>query len=63
MNLQAMAMFPDVQKKAQAELDGVVGSTELPSREHLASLKYVNRVTKETVRWYALSLSTFDHHY
>lgn len=53
-------MFPDIQKKAQAELDEIVGPNELPSREHLKSLKYVNRVTKETVRWYVLLLSTVD---
>lgn len=60
MTLKAMAMFPDVQKTAQAELDEIVPSDELPSREHLSSLKYVNRVTKETVRWCVLLFSTFD---
>jgi hypothetical protein len=60
MNGQAMAMFPDVQMKAQAEIDEIIGSNVLPSREHLKSLKYVNRVTKETVRWYVLLLPTSD---
>lgn len=44
-------MFPWVQEKAQAELDEVVGHYELPSRKHLKTLKYINQVTKETVRW------------
>ncbi|KAH7072427.1 cytochrome P450, partial [Paraphoma chrysanthemicola] len=48
---KAMALFPEAQKKAQAELDEVVGATELPSSKHLENLKYINCTAKECVRW------------
>ncbi|KAK0469197.1 cytochrome P450 [Desarmillaria tabescens] len=47
----AMALNPDVQKKAQAEIDRVVGLNRLPvfaDREHLF---YVNAIVKEVLRW------------
>lgn len=46
-----MALYPDAQKKVQAELDEVVGAQELPSSKHLEFLKYVNCTAKECVRW------------
>lgn len=46
-----MALYPDVQKKAQAELDKVIGPTRLPEYEDLEHLTYVRAVTKETLRW------------
>jgi len=45
-----MAMYPDVQKKAQAELDAFLGD-RLPDFDDLNSLPYVNAVIKETLRW------------
>ncbi|RPD62685.1 cytochrome P450 [Lentinus tigrinus ALCF2SS1-7] len=47
----AMAMFPDVQKKAQAELDAVVGPDRLPDHSDRADLPYINALVKEAVRW------------
>lgn len=49
--VQAMVLFPDVQKKAQAELDRVVGSGRLPDMEDEPNLKYVRSVVKESLRW------------
>nr|GFD61225.1 geraniol 8-hydroxylase-like [Tanacetum cinerariifolium] len=46
-----MLLFPEAQKKAQQELDAVVGSDTLPSHGHLAGLPYLNAVAKETLRW------------
>jgi len=46
----AMAMYPDVQKKAQAELDAFLGD-RLPDFDDLGSLPYINAVIKETLRW------------
>lgn len=47
----AMAMHPDVQAKAQAELDAVVGPNRLPEHSDRDALPYVNAVAKEALRW------------
>ena len=47
----AMTVYPDAQKKAQAELDAVIGPDRLPTFEDRDSLPYVNAVFKETTRW------------
>ncbi|TCD68446.1 hypothetical protein EIP91_010732 [Steccherinum ochraceum] len=49
--LVAMAMFPGVQKKAQDELDRVVGPGRLPEYEDLTNLPYLSAVTLEVMRW------------
>ncbi|PIL29129.1 cytochrome P450 [Ganoderma sinense ZZ0214-1] len=51
----AMSRNPDVQKKAQAELDAVVGPGRLPEFSDLDSLAYVNAVIKETLRWHTVA--------
>ncbi|KIJ43395.1 hypothetical protein M422DRAFT_169954 [Sphaerobolus stellatus SS14] len=47
----AMAMHPHIQKKAQEELDRVVGSTRLPDFNDKVSLPYVEALIKECLRW------------
>ncbi|KAF9227072.1 cytochrome P450 [Gyrodon lividus] len=47
----AMTMYPDVLKKAQAEVDAVVGSERLPTFEDHDSLPYINAICKEVLRW------------
>ncbi|KAJ1310703.1 hypothetical protein OPQ81_009228 [Rhizoctonia solani] len=47
----AMAMFPDIQEKAQREIDEVVGSSRLPTMEDRAHLPYLERLLTEIVRW------------
>ena len=44
-------MNPDVQKKAQAELDLVVGPDRLPDHGDKPMLPYVNAIVKEALRW------------
>ena len=46
-----MALYPDVQKKAQAEIDTVVGPNRLPDFRDRPSLPYINAVVKESSRW------------
>ena len=41
-----MALYPDVQKKAQAEIDAVVGPNRLPDFHDRSSLPYINAVVK-----------------
>ena len=45
-----MALHPDAQKKAQSELDIVVGTDRLPDFSDLDSLPYVNALTAEVLR-------------
>ncbi|KAH8094928.1 cytochrome P450 [Cristinia sonorae] len=49
--LLAMALYPNVQKKAQEELDRVVGTGRLPEPSDWDSLVYIQAVTLETMRW------------
>nr|ANC28041.1 cytochrome P450 [Polyporus umbellatus] len=49
----AMVLYPDVQKKAQEEIDRVVGSDRLPDFEDRDNLPYVEGVFKEVFRWNA----------
>lgn len=46
-----MSLHPDVQKKAQAELDAIVGSHRLPEFTDQAALVYVSALCKEALRW------------
>lgn len=48
----AMLLYPDTLRKAQEEIDRVVGSdgTVLPGLQHLKDLRYVVALLKETSR-------------
>jgi cytochrome P450 len=48
----ALANNPEVQKKAQAELDIVLGPKRLPLITDRVELPYLNAVVKELARWY-----------
>ena len=47
----AIAAFPDTQKKAQAELDEVVGRHRLPTFADYPRLPYIRALVKESLRW------------
>ncbi|KAF7358290.1 hypothetical protein MVEN_00878300 [Mycena venus] len=47
----AMLFHPEAQKKAQAEIDSVVGNGRLPDFDDEPSLPYVSAVMKEVLRW------------
>lgn len=51
----AMTTFPDLQKKAQAEIDAVVGPDRLPSFADRDSLPYTEALVKEVLRWNVVS--------
>ncbi|GJE97958.1 cytochrome P450 [Phanerochaete sordida] len=49
--LLAMVMYPDIQKRAQEEIDRVVGSDRFPSIEDKDELPYITATMNETLRW------------
>lgn len=49
--LLALTMYPDVQRKAQEELDRVLGNDTLPSFQDRESLPYVNAICTEILRY------------
>ncbi|TFK67280.1 cytochrome P450 [Pluteus cervinus] len=47
----AMRLYPDVMKKAQAELDRVVGRGRVPNSSDRVKLPYICAMVKELLRW------------
>jgi len=47
----AMVLFPDVQKKAQDEIDRIVFGSRLPSFTDKPSLPYITCIAWECLRW------------
>ncbi|KAG0706386.1 cytochrome P450 [Suillus ampliporus] len=50
--LLAMVLNPEVQAKAQAEIDQVVGKDRLPDFDDRPALPYVEALMRETLRWH-----------
>jgi len=46
-----MALHPNIARKAQEELDRVVGSERLPELSDRENLPYISAVIKELLRW------------
>ncbi|KAI0675578.1 CyP450 monooxygenase [Trametes maxima] len=57
----ALALFPDVQKLAQAELDAVVGPSRLPDFDDSEALVYVSALIKELFRWHVVAPLSLPH--
>ncbi|KAI7103317.1 putative cytochrome P450 [Hortaea werneckii] len=53
----AMSLYPSVQRKAQAELDSVLGSqpTKLPTTADRPRLPYLNALVEEAQRWHPIT--------
>ena len=47
----ALALFPQVQRRAQVELDAVVGRDRLPALDDRSRLPYIEAFCKELMRW------------
>ncbi|KAF8444971.1 cytochrome P450 [Boletus edulis BED1] len=65
---RAMTMYPEVQKKAQAEVDSIVRDDRLPAMKDRDALPYVNAICMEILRWNVVipiagHVSTKDIHY
>ena len=50
-----MILYPEVQRKAQAEIDQVVGGSRLPDYSDQDALPYVQAVLKEVSRWHPVA--------
>jgi len=57
----ALTLFPEVQKKAQAEIDAVIGSDRLPNFSDRDSLPYVEALAKEILRWNVVTPLAVPH--
>ncbi|KAJ7065520.1 cytochrome P450 [Mycena amicta] len=58
----AMLAFPEVQQKAQAELDAVLGHGTLPTFDDQSSLPYVSALAKEVLRWRTVTPIAVPHY-
>ncbi|KAB8208718.1 cytochrome P450 [Aspergillus parasiticus] len=52
---QVMGLHLNVQKKAQEEIDRVVGASRLPDLSDCKNLPYINAVVKEVLRWHPVA--------
>jgi hypothetical protein len=46
-----MTLHPEVAKKAQEEIDAVIGNDRLPTFADREHLPYVDALSKEVLRW------------
>ncbi|KAH9959806.1 cytochrome P450 [Russula dissimulans] len=57
----AMVLHPDAQKRAQKEIDSVVGSGRLPDFDDEKSLPYVSAMVEEVLRWHPVAPIAVPH--
>ncbi|KAI1790111.1 CyP450 monooxygenase [Ganoderma leucocontextum] len=57
----AMVLHPETQKKAQAELDTIVGRARLPQMTDFGSLPYIQALVLEVLRWKPIIGLGFPH--
>ncbi|KAH8883132.1 cytochrome P450 [Thozetella sp. PMI_491] len=58
--VQAMLLYPEVQKAAQREVDRVCGG-RLPVIEDQEALQYIRACAKESIRWFPTAVLGFPH--
>ncbi|KZT72684.1 cytochrome P450 [Daedalea quercina L-15889] len=58
----AMTCYPDVQKKAQVEIDRVIGNDRLPKLTDRGELPYVRALTWEVLRWQPIAPLGIPHY-
>ncbi|CAA7266298.1 unnamed protein product [Cyclocybe aegerita] len=57
----AMVLYPNAMRKAQEEIDSVVGPERLPKSSDRDNLPYTNALIMEVMRWHAVApLAVFD---
>ena len=50
----ALVLHPEIHKRAQDELDVVVGRDRLPTFDDRPRLAYIDAICREVVRWWVL---------
>ncbi|KAK2466588.1 hypothetical protein APHAL10511_001450 [Amanita phalloides] len=58
----AMTLYPDVERKAQQEIDDIVGQHRLPCLADRDKLHYLNAVHKEVLRWQSIGPMGIPHY-
>lgn len=56
-----MTKLPEAQRKAQEEIDRVVGTARLPTFNDRANLPYVDALVKEVLRWHPVAPMGLPH--
>ncbi len=51
----ALILYPEVQKRAQAELDSVISRDRLPTHDDKPRLPYIEAMSKELIRWHMVT--------
>lgn len=59
--VHAMTAYPEIQKKAQTQIDSVVGEDRSPTWSDYARLPYVAQCVKESMRWRPVTPLAFPH--
>ncbi|PVH69785.1 cytochrome P450 [Cadophora sp. DSE1049] len=57
----AFALYPDVQKRARAEIDAVCGTERSPLWSDFAQMPYINCIIKEGMRWRPVAVTALPH--
>ncbi|SJL07070.1 related to cytochrome P450 CYP2 subfamily [Armillaria ostoyae] len=58
---KAMLLYPEVQAKAQAEIDAVIGDDRLPRFDDREHLPYINALVLEVTRWHTIGPTGIPH--
>ena len=56
-----MSLSPDVTRKAQEEIDRVIGNDRLPTSMDRPNLPYIEAVVKEVLRWHPVAPMGLPH--
>ncbi|KJA26054.1 hypothetical protein HYPSUDRAFT_64266 [Hypholoma sublateritium FD-334 SS-4] len=57
----AMAHYPEIQKRAQEEIDQITGGSKLPGHDDIDTLPYLQAVLLETLRWHSVAPLALPH--
>jgi cytochrome P450 len=57
----ALVLYPEVQKRAQAELDSVVSRDRMPTYDDKPRLPYIEAISKELLRWQMVTPMGIPH--
>ncbi|KAK0479598.1 cytochrome P450 [Armillaria novae-zelandiae] len=58
---KAMLLYPEVQAKAHAEIDAVIGDDRLPRFDDRERLPYINALVLEVLRWHTVGPTGIPH--